>query len=59
MRGGKREGAGRPITSPDGIPRKMHSLRASEDEWTKIKEFAKLLKDKPEKARELLQQATA
>ena len=57
--GGKRKGAGRKPTSPDGLPRKPRGLKASDDEWVTIKEFAKLLKNKPEKARELLRQATA
>ena len=52
--GGKRAGAGRKATAPDGLPRKQHQLRASEDEWEKIKLFANTLKKKPELAEKML-----
>lgn len=52
--GGKREGAGRRPKAHDGTERKMRSTRASDEEWELIKEFAQLLKDSPEKAKELL-----
>lgn len=54
-RGGKREGAGRRPAAHDGTERKMRSMRASDREWALIKEFAKLLKDNPEKTEKLLQ----
>ena len=41
--GGKREGAGRKATAPDGLPRKQHQLRASDDEWEKIRLFLSLI----------------
>lgn len=46
MRGGKREGAGRPAgsTKPSGL--KMRSIRLSDDEYQKIKEHIKLLRIK-------------
>ena len=52
--GGKREGAGRRPKAHDGTERKMRSTRASDEEWELIKEFAQLLKDSPENAKELL-----
>lgn len=52
--GGKREGAGRKSTSPEGVPRKQHQLRASESEWEKIKLFANILKKNPELAEKML-----
>ncbi len=42
MRGGKREGAGRPLTA--GEVRKQRQLRASTEEWELIKRFDKLIK---------------
>ena len=42
MRGGKREGAGRPLTA--GVPRKQRQTRATDDEWELIKRFDKLVK---------------
>lgn len=41
-RGGKREGAGRPLTA--GEFRKQRQLRAANDEWELIQRFAKLVK---------------
>ncbi|WP_085023697.1 hypothetical protein [Anaerovibrio sp. JC8] len=52
--GGKREGAGRRPKAHDGTERKMRSTRASDEEWELIKQFAHLLKDNPEKAKELI-----
>jgi len=42
MRGGKREGAGRPLTA--GIPRKQRQTRATDDEWAIINRFAHIVK---------------
>ena len=52
--GGKREGAGRRPKAHDGTERKMRSTRASDEEWEIIKQFAQLLKDDPERAREIM-----
>ena len=52
--GGKREGAGRRPTAPDGTARKMRSLRASDGEWETLKEFAKILKDDPARAERIM-----
>ena len=41
-RGGKREGAGRPLTV--GEVRKQRQMRASTEEWELIQRFAKLVK---------------
>ena len=38
----------------DGTERKMRFTRASDEEWELIKEFAQLLKDNPEKAKQLI-----
>ncbi len=40
--GGKREGAGRPLTG--GAPRKQRQTRATDEEWELIKRFDKLVK---------------
>ena len=40
--GGKREGAGR--KPQNGEPKKLRSLRATEDEWLLIRRFAKIVK---------------
>ncbi|WP_313991531.1 hypothetical protein [uncultured Selenomonas sp.] len=53
--GGKRAGAGRRPVPKDGTERKMRSLRASDGEWNTIKEFAKILKDNPDRAARMLQ----
>ena len=46
-RGGKREGAGRPVgTFKAGELRKNRTLKATDAEWELIKEFAKKLKTK-------------
>ena len=42
MRGGKREGAGRPLTA--GVLRKQRQTRATDEEWELIKRFDKLVK---------------
>ena len=52
--GGKREGAGRRPRAKDGTERKMRSMRASDGEWETIKKFAKMLKENPEKAEEII-----
>jgi hypothetical protein len=44
-RGGLRVGAGRPALPP-GEKRKMRSLKATDEEWEKIKAFAKQIKAK-------------
>ena len=41
-RGGKREGAGRPLTA--GEVRKQRQMRATTDEWELIHRFSKLVK---------------
>ena len=41
-RGGKREGAGRPLKA--GELRKQRQMRATTDEWEMIQRFAKLVK---------------
>jgi hypothetical protein len=53
-RGGKREGAGRRRAAQDGTLRKARSVRASDGEWETIKEFAKILKDDPERAARIM-----
>lgn len=50
MRGGKREGAGRKRTAPDGEVRALRGLRASTAEWALIRKFAEFVKKDPEKA---------
>lgn len=52
--GGKREGAGRKATAPDGLPRKQHQLRASDSEWELIRQLAAIVKKHPEKVKEFL-----
>lgn len=41
-RGGRREGAGRPLTV--GEVRKQRQMRASTEEWDLVQRFAKLVK---------------
>ena len=41
-RGGKREGAGRPVSA--GEVRKLRSMRATNKEWQLIQKFARMLK---------------
>lgn len=41
-KGGRREGAGRPLTA--GELRKQRQMRATTDEWDLIQRFAKLVK---------------
>ena len=48
------EGAGRRPHAKDGTERKMRSMRASDGEWEAIKKFAKILKENPEKAEEII-----
>ena len=45
MKGGKREGAGRPVgwRKPEGV-RKQRQLRAYDDEWELIQKFCHTLK---------------
>ena len=54
--GGKRAGAGRPkgSTKEDSNICKQHQVRAHEEEWELIKEFATLVKKDINKARQLL-----
>lgn len=52
--GGAREGAGRPLTSPEGVPRKQHQLRASESEWELIRAFAAIVKKDRERAERMM-----
>ena len=52
--GGRREGAGRRPSAPDGTERRMRSLRASDGEWETIKVFAKVLKENPERAARMM-----
>ena len=47
--GGKREGAGRPLTA--GEVRKQRQLRATEKEW---EEFAKILKKDPKRVERMM-----
>ena len=57
MRGGKREGAGRPkgTLKENPNPRPQRQLRAFDDEWELIKEFMYYVRTKGvERARELL-----
>ena len=42
VRGGRREGAGRPLTA--GVARKQRQTRATDEEWTLIKRFDRLVK---------------
>lgn len=44
--GGKRKGAGRPkgTTKDVSVQRKQHQVRAFDDEWEMIKEFANIVK---------------
>lgn len=55
MRGGKREGAGRPAGSvaAQGV-RKQRQLRAFDDEWEIIKEFSQIVKRDPERAKRIM-----
>ena len=50
-RGGFRPGAGRPKAEE---VRKQRQLRAFDDEWIIIKEFAKIVKCNPERAEKIL-----
>lgn len=50
--GGRREGAGRPHVDE---PRKQRQLRATEVEWEIIKEFSKILKKDPERAKRMME----
>lgn len=49
LRGGKRQGAGRPLGSTKYSNLKMRSMRLSDEEYQKVKEFVKQLRsDKSE-----------
>ena len=52
--GGKRDGAGSPVGTTKEIIRKRRSLRAFDDEWEMIKEFARIMKKNKEVANEFL-----
>lgn len=54
--GGARKGAGRPKGTTKDVSqiRPQHQVRAFEDEWELIKEFAKIAKTDIDKARKLL-----
>lgn len=54
--GGRRAGAGRPkgTTRGEGIVRAGRAMRAFDDEWEMIKEFAAVVKKDPAKARAAL-----
>lgn len=56
MKGGKREGAGRPVGWRKAISerRPRRQLVAHDDEWALIKRFAELVKSDKNKAEELL-----
>lgn len=57
MRGGKREGAGRPKGTTKENPRKQRSqIRATDEEWELIRAFEKLVKSEGgvDKAKKLL-----
>lgn len=56
-RGGRREGAGRPVGWRKGYSdaRKQHQVRAHDDEWLLIKEFASLVKKDKDKAEKIIQ----
>lgn len=50
--GGKRAGAGRPLTA--GVPRKQRQIRATDEEWEIIRAFAKIAKTDRERAVRML-----
>ena len=50
--GGKRAGAGRPLTA--GVPRKNRQTRATDEEWELIRDFSQLVKKDINKARAVL-----
>ena len=57
--GGKRAGAGRPkgTTKDISMVRKQRQVRAFDEEWEMIKEFAAIVKKDPVRAKDLLKQA--
>lgn len=57
--GGKREGAGRPKGWRKGFSeqRKQHQVRAFDDEWALIKEFAAIVKKDCERAARMMKEA--
>ena len=56
--GGRRENqTGRP-KNPNGV-RKQRQLRAYDDEWEIIKDFARILKHDPERAAKMVQELKA
>ena len=52
--GGKRTGAGRPVGTTKDITRKARTLRAFDDEWELIREFAKIVKRNKSAAEKML-----
>ena len=54
--GGKRSGAGRPkgSTKEISVQRKQHQVRAFDDEWAMIKEFASIVKKDPGRAKRMM-----
>ena len=52
--GGVREGAGRPKGKTVAGERKGRNIRAFDDEWELIKQFAKIVKTDRQRAEELL-----
>lgn len=54
--GGKRAGAGRPkgTTKDTSVQRKQHAVRAFDDEWELIKEFASIVKKDRERAERMM-----
>lgn len=57
MRGGKREGAGRPVgsVSEKGV-RKQHQIRAFDEEWEIIRAFSRIVKKDPERAKRMMEE---
>lgn len=53
--GGVRPGAGRPKKAEEDL-RKMKSMRATDEEWELIKEFSRIVKKDPERAKKALEQ---
>ena len=61
MRGGARPGAGRPKGTTnenlgkESSERKQHQYRATDEEHELVKRFIKILRNNPEKAKELIE----
>lgn len=51
-RGGKREGAGRP-PGPTGKAKKMRSLRLSDEEYTLVRQYIKLIREAEKNVRNI------